>query len=183
MSEFDTLNYAEYIYGRKNEGRTLLAKILMISLYVVFAGAFFLFCFLTRLIPVFAMCPLFLLVLVICTWRFVSYDYYFEFKSGTLELGAVRQKKSERKKFPKLTIHVKDAKLIKAYDEAVEDVKNIKDIYNFSASENSPHRIAVVFEKGGKECLAIFEGTAKVANLLASYCENGKSIKGQTFHG
>ena len=183
MSEFDTPNYAEYVYERKNEGSVLLSKILMISVYVVFAVGFFLVCFLTRLIPVFAICPLLLLVLVICTWRFVSYDYYFEFKAGTLELGTVRLKKSDRKKFPKISIRAKEAKLAAEYTEVVDQIKDIKNVYNFAAGENSPHRIAVVFDKDGAECLAIFEGTAKVANLLASFCENGKTLKGKTFHG
>ena len=67
--------------------------------------------------------------------------------------------------------------------DETEQVKNIKTVYDFSESKLSPHRIALVFDKDGKECLAIFEGTAKAAKILASLCENGKSLKGKTFHG
>ena len=183
MTEFDSPNYAEYVYDRKNEGKVLLYKVLMICADLAFVGGFAVFCAITRIWPIFALCPLLFYILYLCTWRFVSYDSYFELKEGVLELGNIKLKKSDRKKFPKLNLRAKEAKLIAAYDEVAEQVKNIKTVYDFSESKLSPHRIALVFDKDGKECLAIFEGTAKAAKILASLCENGKSLKGKTFHG
>lgn len=182
MNEFDTPNYAEYIYDKKSEGKLLLARSLMIFLYIAFFGVFFLLCYLTRIIPLFAICPLITFILYLCTWRFVSYDCYFEFKAGTLELGHVRQKKSERRKSPRLKIEIKKAVYAALFSEAEERLSNVKKTYDFSESRKSPHRIAVIFLEKGEEAAAVFEGTAKVANLIASFCENGKSLKGKKFH-
>ena len=98
MNEFDSPNYAEYVYDKKAEGKLLLARALMIALYALFFGGLFAFCCITRIIPLFAIGPLLTFILYLCTWRFVSYDCYFEFKMGVIELGHVRLKKSERRK-------------------------------------------------------------------------------------
>ena len=126
MSEFDSPNYAEYVYERKAEGTLLLARILMITAYVLFAGAFFVVCYTVGIIPVFAICPLLLFIIWLCTWRLVSYDYYYEFKAGTLELGAVRLKKSDRRKFPKLTVHIRDVEYADEYPGDSEKLAGIK---------------------------------------------------------
>lgn len=183
MSEFDSPNYAEYAYERKNEGKYLRNKILMIIGYALFVVGFFLVCYLTRIIPMFALAPFLLWILVFFTWKYVSWDYYYEFKSGMLELGSIKTTKSGRKKKPTLNIHIKEALYIAPYDESSERVSDIKKIYDFSASQTSPHRIAIIFEKDGKTVATIFEGTAKIAKLLSSFCDKAKNLKGKTFHG
>ena len=183
MTEFDSPNYVEYVYDRKNEGKVLLYKVLMICAYLAFVGGFAVFCAVTRIWPIFAICPLLLYVLYLCTWRFVSYDSYFELKEGVLELGNIKLKKSDRKKFPKVRVRAKEARLIAAYDEVSEEVKSIKSVIDLSESQTSPHRIALVYDNKGEETLVIFEGTAKVAKILSSLCENAKGLRGKTFHG
>ncbi len=183
MSEFDSPNYAEYVYERKAEGTLLLARILMITAYVLFAGAFFVVCYTVGIIPVFAICPLLLFIIWLCTWRLVSYDYYYEFKAGTLELGAVRLKKSDRRKFPKLTVHIRDVEYADEYPGDSEKLADIKKVYDFSESKSSPNRIVLVFRSSEGRAAVIFEGTAKVANLIAAFCQGGKSLKGKKFHG
>ena len=184
MNEYDSPNYAEFTYEKKSEGKVRLARTLMICGYVLYLVAFFLVCYLTRVIPVFAIAPLTLWIIIFFTWKLVKYDCYFEFKSGTLELGTVKiNKKGNRNKNPRLRIHVKEALSAALYDPASDDLKTVEKVYDFSESQRSDKRILIVFEKDGKRQAAIFEGTAKVANLIASFCENGKSLKGLQLHG
>ena len=184
MNEYDSPNYAAFTYEKKNEGSVRLGRILMISAYVLYLVAFFLVCYLTRIIPVFALAPLTLWIIVFFTWKLVSYDCYFEFKSGMLELGTVKvNKKGIRRQTPKVSIHIKEAISATVFNPASDDLKTCETVYDLSSSAKSDKRILIVFEKDGKRCAAIFEGTAKVANLIASFCQNGKSLKGQTLHG
>ena len=184
MNEYDSPNYASFTYEKKSEGKVRLGRTLMICAYILYVVAFFLVCYLTKIIPVFALCPLTLWIIIFFTWKLVSYDCYFEFKSGMLELGTVKvNKKGIRRQNPQVTIHVKEAISASRYDPSSDDVKTCEKVYDLSASEKSDKRILIIFEENGKRSAAIFEGTAKVANLIASFCEKGKSLKGETLHG
>ena len=184
MNEYDSPNYATFTYEKKNEGKVRLARTLMICAYAAYLIVFFLVCYLTKFIPVFALAPLSLWIIIFFTWKLVSYDCYFEFKSGMLELGTVKvNKKGERRQKPLVTIHVKEALCAEVYDPSSFDLSSVKTVYNLSASESSDKRIVIVFEKNGVRCAAIFEGTAKIANLISSFCGSGKSLKGKLLHG
>lgn len=182
MSEFDTPNYAEYAYAVKSEGKIKTGRILMIVGYILFVGAFFGACLATKLIPIFATCPIFLWMLIFFTWRYVSYDCYFVFQGGMLELGTSRNGKGGMKKYPKIKIHVKEASLVCPYVGNESETSDTT-VYDFSESRSSDKRILVVFDKEGKKCSAVFEGTEKIGKLLASFCENTRDVKGQAFHG
>ncbi|MBO5009746.1 MAG: hypothetical protein J6D20_03480 [Clostridia bacterium] len=184
MNEFDSPNYAEFSYDVKSEGKIKTKRTIAIICYVLFVAAYFLVCYVSRVIPAFAISPLITWILVFFTWNIVSYDYYFEFKTGILELGKIKGGKKGRKKHPELSIHIKEASFISPYNgEYTEKAKEAEIVYDFSSSQHSDKRILVLFEKDGKKCAAIFEGTAKIANLLASFCQNSHDIKGKVFHG
>ena len=183
MNEYDSPNYHEYSYDKKGEGRLLLGRILLIILYVAFSVGYFLFCTTTKILPIFALWPIFLWMLVFFTWRLVSYDCYFEFRSGMLEVGRVKVKKSGRRKSPRLSVQVKTAEYIAPLAESQEMLSSLGRVYDYSSSCASPHRILIVFDKDGARSGLIIEGTARLATLLASFCPNTHNIKGQTFHG
>ncbi len=182
MSEFDTPNYAEYAYQVKSEGRIKLYRWLMVLGYIAFVGVFFGICVATKFLPIFATAPIFTWMLVFFTWRYVSYDCYFIFESGRLELGASRNTKNGMKKFPKLTIHVKEAEFIGTY-EANKDLIAGRRLYDFSESQASDKRILILFEQNGESSAAVFEGTRKAAKLLQSFCPKCEEIKNIDFHG
>ncbi len=182
MSEFDTPNYAEYSYSVKSEGKIRLFRIAAILGYVAFVALFFTLCILTKLIPLFAVAPILTWMLVYFTWRYVSYDCYFVFESGRLELGRARNTKSGIKKFPKLKILVKDALYVGAYDKSERQTEGTE-LFDFSESQSSDKRIVIVFENNGEKCSAVFEGTKKIAKLLDLFCPRSQGIKNLYFHG
>ena len=180
MNEFDSPNYAEFSYDVKNEGKVKTLRTLAVVGYIAFVALFFLFCYVSRIIPMFALAPILTWILIFFTWSMVKYDYYFEFKSGMLELGKVVSSKKGRKKLPKLNIHVKDALFIAPFDgDYAERLKEAAEVYDLSSSQSSDNRIMLLFENKGVKTAVIFEGTAKIANLLASFCPNTQDIKGK----
>ena len=183
MNEYDSPNYAEFSYTKSSEGAYKTKRILLITAYVLFVGVFFGVVLMTKLIPVFAMCPIFLWILIFFTWRYVSYDFYVEFKEGHLELSKIMGTKRGRKKYPTLRVHIKEADLIAPYTECADRLSEARKIYDFSASRTSDKRVLILFCEAGETSAVIFEGTAKMAKLCASFCPNAQNMKNQIFHG
>ena len=182
MSEFDSPNYAEYTYDIKSEGKIKLMRRLAVIGYVLFAAAYALLFILIKVPQVIAVLPIFVWMLIFFTWRYVSYDCYFEFEAGMLSLGYVRVTKNGRKKNEKLKIHVKEASFIGPYEENKELAEGVR-LYDMSESQSSDKRIILLWDNKGEKSAVIFEGTRKIANLLASFCRNSENLKGQEFHG
>ena len=181
MNEYDSPNYAEYVYDRKNEGKLKLAKTLAKCGYALFALTVFAVLCANNLFWYVALLPIFTWMLVYFTWGLINYDFYYEFKHGVMEFGRVRSTKNGRRRIPKLTVFVKDASLAKQYAQGEE--AEVEVVYDYSESQSSENRIIMYFEKDGKKCAVIFEGTARVAKLIASFCSGGASLKGLTLHG
>lgn len=182
MSEFDSPNYVEYVYDKKNEGKVKLQRRAMIALYVVFAVALVGALVAIPLYPVIAVVPVLVYILVLCTWRLVDYDVYYEFKEGRLELGKIKVSKQGRRKTPKISIHIKEALEIAPYENEGQ-LADVKALYDYSESPTSDKRILIVFDKEGVRSAALIEGTAKIGKLFTSFCANAHDLKGKTFHG
>lgn len=180
--EYDSPNFAEYSYVKKSEGKVRLSRTLMVIFYIAYIVGFFIFATTSKLLPLFAIGPLTLYIIVLCTWRLVKYDIYIELSTGMLSLGRIKVSKNGRRKFPKFSIHVKEALDISEYTDKSQ-LGDVKRVYDYSESQYSDKRIYIVFLEKGERCAAIFEGTAKLAKLLASLCPNAHDIKGKTFHG
>jgi len=78
MNEFDSPNYTEFSYEAKAEGKIKIMRILAIIGYVAFVAAYFLVCYITRVIPAFAIAPIFTWILIFFTWSLVKFDYISE---------------------------------------------------------------------------------------------------------
>ena len=183
MNEYDSPNFAEYVYDRKNEGKLKLKKTLAILFYILFAGGVFAVLCAIQLFWLIAILPIFTWMLVYFTWGLVNYDYYYEFKHGVMEFGNVKSTKNGRRRRPKLTVQVKEATLAKVYDPQTDSTAELAKVYDYSESQASDKRIIVYFNNNGKSAAVIFEGTAKVAKLVASFCPNGATLKGAVLHG
>ena len=181
MFEDESPNSAEYVYEKQSKGKVRLQRALMICLYVIFVLAYFLFCYISRIIPLFAMAPIFLYILYLFTWRLVKYDCYWEFRSGELTAGTVRVGKS-KKRVPTVKIRVKEALAIGPMISP-DDIGNVKKIYDLSESPTSDKRIYIIFDNDGVRAALLIEGTAKLGKLLAAFSKNADSIKGLQFHG
>ena len=82
MNEF--LTY-EYVIPQKIEGKWIWAKAGLLTLYISLAIAALLIGIQTRLmVPLIALLPVALWILVFCTWRYTNVEYEYSITSGEL---------------------------------------------------------------------------------------------------
>ncbi|HBJ19188.1 MAG TPA: hypothetical protein DDY70_05580 [Clostridiales bacterium] len=170
MFDADALNHADYAYAKKKEGKIRLLAVLLVLLYITFTVGFFLLCYLSRLIPFFAVAPLFLWILVYFTWRYVSYDIYYTFESGTLTFYRRTGKKTKRGDKILLTLRVQETE--GAYDggdpreeRAATDGK----FYDFSSSRHAEATVLLRFAEDGRGAAVLFDVTPRVRELIRSF--------------
>ena len=58
-----------------------------------------------------------------------------------------------------------------------------KKVYDFSETMYSDKRIFILFRNEGVPTAVIFEGTAKIAKMVASFCNGAEALKGEVLHG
>lgn len=181
MADTSSVNSCEFSYEQKNEGRVKLKRTLMLIVYIVFGGGLFGVCMAIN--PyLFAVGPLSVYILYLITWRLVKYDCYWEFGQGNLTVGRVKVNKSGRVKTPRLTVHIKEASEIGCYT-AEKEIASAEKIYDYSESPTSDKRVYILFDNDGKKCALLIEATARLGNLLESFCPNASGTKGKAFHG
>lgn len=169
MSDFDSPYACEYTYAKKAEGKNLLARVLLVLVYVAFVGGFFGFCYFTRIIPLFAVCPIFLWMLIFFTWRYVSYDYYFELRTGVLTLGRSTVRKKREIRVAKYSVTLKDASAVGPLPSGEVKLSGAARVYDFSGTKHSENRIAITSNHSGRDEICILECTRPLCKLIMSY--------------
>ena len=183
MNEYDSPSYTEYSYEKHPEGKMKLLKLLLILSYIAFVGVFFLFCYLTRIVPLFAVCPIFLWMLVYFTWGLVSFDVYYTFNHGEMVFGKYKTKKGVQKRRPCLSLKAQDAYLAAPFDESFDraELDGVKRIFDYSSSSRSSKLIIIIFDCKEKRSAVIFDGTKRVSTLLSSFSKNARDLKTMEF--
>ena len=75
-------NSYEFSCEQKSKGKWLAFKLLLVLLYIAFAGAYFLIVYITRFFPVGALIPVALWILIHFTWRYANPDYTYTIEGG-----------------------------------------------------------------------------------------------------
>ena len=173
MDELYSPNCTEYTYEKKPSGIMKLARVLLVIGYILFALLFFLFCYKTRLLPLFAVCPLFTWMLVFFTWRYVSFDVYYSFERAELEFGKVQLKRKRQARMPIGKISVREAARIARYSD-VDRVTLPKRMCDLTSPSDATEQIVVVYNERGRTRAVILEATPKLLKLLKSYSDELK---------
>ncbi|MBR2465910.1 MAG: hypothetical protein IKB38_03140 [Clostridia bacterium] len=167
----------EYTVDKKREGWYLLARCLMITLYLLFLVAFFVAAYLTA-IQIFALAPIFLWMLVFFTWRFVSIEYKYTVEAGFLTLITVYGGKKSK---VKARIHIKDATAFVPLDEARAAIRSFSPsvTYSLLSSSKSPKDAFALFtEQDAKKVLVLIEAPAPSVKAILYYANSDvKSAK------
>ncbi len=172
MAHDDTQFSAEYTYERKREGRRLAVAVGLILLYVVFTVGYFLLCYISGWIPLYAIAPILISMLIYFTWRRVLPDCYFEFRAGMLSLGYEMGRKRIRRE--KLKIHVKEADRIYPVGVGRVKLEGMERVFDISSSVTAPNRVCIIF--GGGRTAAVFDMTPALSRLLVSYSEHADEL-------
>ena len=179
MNEYDSPNYTDFTYEKKAVGRQKLLKRLFVLGYLLFVLAYFLFCYITRIIPLFAVCPIFTWILVYFTWGYVSFDVYYTFNHGDMELGRLKKKKNGAVRKPVVKLNVKSAQLIAPYNEAVvsEEYKSARRYYDFSSGTDIEKTAVAIFPTDKGSVAVSFLLSPRSASLISSFSPNVKNLK------
>lgn len=165
--EFDSPNHTEYIYEKRATRRIVVGRICLVFFYVAFVVAFFCVCIATVLVPLFAMCPLFLWMIIYFTWRLVSYEVYYVIDHGRMELGKVKRTKNGYMHAPVLSFSVKDTVALMPAGEFVASPwrERVAWCYDFSARD-ALCETAVVVAYGGEHICVIIECTPQASAIM-----------------
>ena len=174
----DDFNTYEYAAEQKNEGKWKLIRSLTLSAYILFVAAFFLVIYITRLIPLFAIAPIIVSMLVFFTWKYTKPDYRYFIERSKFTFYVYYGKKTKRKK-TEFTISSAEAIAPKA--ELAERIREYKPsrVYSAVPSVKSNDVYAALYtDEKGKKCVICFVATEKALKLMRFY--NSRTVVTKT---
>ena len=182
MSDFNSF---EFVVEQAKEGKWKLLRFGMITLYILYAVAIAVIIgvALPGMVPLFALVPVTLWIIVYFTWRFVSVEYEYSIMSGELTFSKIYGNKSRRKQ---MSMRLREARLIAPLDGDVYSAKATayQPEREFSAisSLKAPDIYFMLFElenpKTGKKERAIFyfEATAGALKCCRFYNQSATVV-------
>ena len=155
-------------YEKRIEGKLAAQRLGLIFGYIAFVTLYFVFCYITRIIPLFAVCPLFLWILWFFTWPLVKFDIRYTFEHGDLIFYKEYRGLKGRVRKQLFFVRVQDALRIAPYTgERLEG-----QIYDFSSSTSAS---SLVFIEGknslGETFTVIFDSIDRVNKLLCAFAK------------
>ncbi len=172
-------NSFEYSAEQRCEGKWILYKILLIFAYIAFAAVYFTVIFITKLIPLGALIPFFLWVLVFLPWRFLSPDYQYIIEGGVFSFYINYSNKKKTKK-AKTSFKISDASHIlasEASEDAVRKFKPSKVFYGIPSKSTADIYVILYTDADGKRCAVYFAAMPDAIRLLKIY--NPKAMKNE----
>ena len=171
MEEFQTY---EYTVRQRIEGKWVVARVLMITLYVLFVVGWLLFGILTGWVPLLALIPVTLWMLIFFTWRYVSVEYEYSITSGVLTFSKIYGGRSRKKVFE---VALRDAVRIAPLGEAEEYQRGeaYKPEISFTgvSTMSAPDVYYMLFEhtekKQKRRAVYYFEATQKALHICRYY--------------
>ena len=166
----DFTNY-EYSVTKKREGKLKLLTYLLIAAYVAFAGGAFGILYAIRLIPVVAVIPVFLLILVLLTWRYVQVDNKYVMESGKFTFMHIYGLKTTK---TVVEFRIKEATVVAPLEKSADDIAAFSPVKTFDALpfEGCHDAYVILFEnESGERCALKIQATAQALKILRYYNE------------
>ena len=165
----DDFNTYEYAAEQKIEGKWKLLRILALSAYVLFVASFFLILYIIRLIPLFAITPILVWMLVYFTWKYTKPDYRYMIEKGAFTFYVCYGRKTKRKKTEFLISRAEAISPIDAIQDKIREFAPTV-IYSAIPSVKSTDIYAALYTDGkGKKCVIYFIATEKALKLMRFY--------------
>ena len=167
----------EYAVSQKIEGKWRLMRWLFILIYICFVGAYFGFVYAIRFIPLGALIPLFLWMLVFFTWKYTKPDYKYVIDEAYITFYRVIGKKQKEV----VRIKIADAAYIVPLETALDEIKDFepKRIYSALPCHACPDSYIILFtDKDGKHAAFMFKATSPALKCLRFY--NKSTVLSQT---
>ena len=162
----------EYTVSRKPEGIFALMKLLLVLFYIAFAVAYFVVIYIIGIIPLGALIPVALWILVFFTWRYVKQDYKYEISGSHITFSVIYGNKKPKSR---CEIQINTAKAIIPLDASAEEIAAHapKRIYSAIPKKNCEDAYAILYtDEAGRNCVFKFKATAEALHLLHLYNSN-----------
>ena len=167
----------EYTVAQVHEGKWRVFKWLMLGGYLAFAGIYFAIACITRFIPIVAILPLFVWILVYFTYKYVNPEYNYKISEGNIQFFRVFGKK--QKEILKTRIY--DAKYIMPLENALEEIKEFAPKRTYSAlpsMHTTDSYILLYCAEDGEHRAFMFKATSDALKSLRFY--NKSTVMSQT---
>lgn len=165
------INSYEYSVAQKREGKWIIYKLALVLAYLAYVAAYFAVIIRTGFVPLGALIPVTLWIIVFFTWRYTSPDYKYAVRSGMLSFTICYGGRSEKLAFE---AHIADATAIVPLCEAKEALARAKRRYSALPCSGAADAYAFLFEKDGKSCVFIFKATRDALKILHFYNDKTK---------
>ncbi len=174
MEDFNTYEYAA---AQKSEGKWRVRKVLLLLAYLIFTAIFFTVLFISKLIPLGALYPVAMWIIVFLTWRYVNPDYKYVIEKGTLTFYLAYGSKKRQSLKPQMSFKVSLAEAIAPRAEIEAKVNELHGIKVYSAipSVSAADQYGAIYkDESGSYCVFYFVATSQALKLLRFY--NSKTV-------
>lgn len=165
----DMQNY-EFVVSQKLTGKWMTCRVLAVIGYVLFAVLFFTLGVTSRLLlPLIALTPIFLWMLVFFTWRYTRPDYELTTVSNALRFTIVYGNRTRR---PQLEVEFSRMQKIAPLDEAGQAaIKYFSPdrVYCAASSMDAPDLYYAIWEEDKKRYVLYFEATTHLLKICRYY--------------
>ena len=155
----------EYVVNEKKNATVVCKRICLLLLYVLWAAGFLVVGMTTRLlVPLMALVPLSLWIIVFLTWRFTQIEYELSFFSGVVTVSRIYGGRTRKK-------------LAEEYAQKIDSFGHEKEIMA-AGSLDSPDLYAALWrDEDGKKYLLWFEATEKALKVFRFYNSSAVVVK------
>lgn len=165
------INNFEYGATQRIEGRLKVRKFILLAIYVAFTVITFSVIFAIKMIPLGAVVPIFVWMLVFFTWRYVNIDNKYIIETGNL-IFTKKYGSSKPKKI--MEFRIKNAEVIAPIRDSSGAIRDFEaeTVYNALPYEDCPNGyVALYKDANGKRCAFYFEATEASLKVFRYYNE------------
>ncbi len=174
MNEY--ANYFEYAIEAKVEGKLLRNRILLIIGYVLYAIAFMVLVFASKLLPLGAFVVVTTAIIVYLTWRYVEVEYEYNVVKGEMTFSTIYGRKTRR---DFLKVRIQDMSYFAPYTDRYKAIADAADKKYYAVSSmSSPDVYVGIFkEVGTGETSAVFFEATKGCVKLAKFYNKSATVE------
>ena len=159
-------NTCEYSAERKAEGKFKFFKFFMLTAYMLYSAIYFLLIYITRVLPLGALLPITLWIIIYFTWGYTKPDYKYIIEKGIFTFYVSYGKKKHRKK---TEFKISSAEAIAPKESLTDRIKefNPQKVYSSVPSINAKDVYAVLYtDSKGKRCVLYFVAIHQSLKLM-----------------
>ena len=172
----DSVNYAEYTVTKKAEGSNLKKRVILISVYVVYAVVAVILMLKFRLAMWGFLFFLLFVILLFFTWKLAKEDRKYECLNAKLVISELNEGIGSKPKVVSENLISAYSVIAPATEEYKEQWTVADEIQDFRGDTKSPDSYFARLEKDGKSTVVLFEATNKMLKVMKFYNSKGTVV-------